>query len=204
MHWTGIGTRGFLTERVINRQIVFGWEMARAGNELWTGGAKQSDYNFLDGACTGEFLEGAKVSKQHVVRSVGLERYKQPDGLKHILHLCEEDDLKIAVDYFIEHGILPERFFSNTDPITRALHARNFYQVMESPEKVRSELVVYAAKEDRWGNVSGGTRTAVNLARLNNVPCFNIKRTSGWEDLLDHVEKEGILSIEVLDLEELR
>lgn len=193
MNWTGIGTRGFLTDKVINRQFAFGVEMARNGHSLWTGGAVQSDYNFLDGACSGLLIAPDVKCHQNVVRSVGMERYKKPWDLKHTLHLCEESDLQIAVDYFVENGILPKDFFKKVDPITRALHARNFYQVMESPEKIRSELVVFAAKEDRWGNVEGGTRTAVNLARHNKIPTFNIKRDSEWDLLVKHVTVNKIL-----------
>ena len=193
MNWTGIGTRGFLPQKTINRQVAFGKAMASQGRELWAGGALQSDVNFLAGALS--FAPHSRINngRQHVVRSVGMERFSRPRGSFPRLHLCEESDLKIAVDYYIENDILPESFFNKVDEITRALHARNFYQVMESVSVAKSELVVYTSLEDRWGNIKGGTRTAVNVARNEGIPNFNIRTDAGWAALVDYVECSGIL-----------
>lgn len=197
MHWTGIGTRGFLPQKVINRQVAFARLMASQKHELWTGGALQSDYNFLYGACSHSTTR-QNNARQHVVRSVGMERFTRPRGALPKLHLCEEVDLAVAVEYYLKHGIFKEEFFEKADPITRALHARNFYQVMESATKARSELVVYASKEDRWRNVSGGTRSAVAVARIEGISDFNIRTEEGWANLVAHVENNKIVPKGVL------
>lgn len=71
----------------------------------------------------------------------------------------------------------------------KALHARNVYQVLGSDLKTPSKFVVYYAKETKTGEVSGGTRTAVMLARQHNIPCVNMLH-DGWFDQLQKVWKE--------------
>lgn len=53
------------------------------------------------------------------------------------------------------------------------LHTRNVFQIMGSMIDDPSKLCIYAAFED-GGEVAGGTRTAVMLARKFNVPSLNI------------------------------
>lgn len=197
MHWTGIGTRGFLTQEVINRQLFFGKVMAAQRHELWTGGALQSDYNFLKGACDHSSTT-SNQQRQHVVRPVTMTSWSRPPYARPLVHLCEESDQLAAIEYFITKGIFKERNFLAMDNMAQLLHGRNFYQVMETMYRPRSELVVYAAKEDRWGNIAGGTRSAVTIARVEGIPHFNIRTEKGWKDLINHVESKSIVPIGVL------
>ena len=48
---------------------------------------------------------------------------------------------------------------------------------------------VFYAKETKTGEVSGGTRTAVELARQYNIPCVNMLHDN-WFDRLQKVWRE--------------
>lgn len=54
------------------------------------------------------------------------------------------------------------------------LHARNVPQVLGLDLETKSNLVVFCANETPSGTVSGGTATAVKLARSLNIPTINI------------------------------
>lgn len=55
----------------------------------------------------------------------------------------------------------------------KKLHGRNVYQVLGKHLNTPSEFVIYWAEEND-GNVQGGTRTAVELARYYNIPTYNL------------------------------
>lgn len=60
------------------------------------------------------------------------------------------------------------------------LHCRNVQQVwgedLEDP--TATSIVVFCADEDIFNNVSGGTRTAVEIARRKKIPVYNIRQNS--------------------------
>ena len=64
----------------------------------------------------------------------------------------------------------------------RKLHTRNVYQVLGEDLGTPSKFVLYCA-EERYGVVSGGTATAVNLARALGIPAINISH-GDWKDQL--------------------
>lgn len=63
----------------------------------------------------------------------------------------------------------------------RLLHSRNIFQVLGKNLDSPSLFVLYYAKEDRKGNVQGGTRTAVMCAREYGVPTVNML-FDGWKE----------------------
>ncbi|MEO0852715.1 MAG: hypothetical protein AAFY15_04340 [Cyanobacteria bacterium J06648_11] len=66
----------------------------------------------------------------------------------------------------------------------RALHTRNVFQVLGLELSTPSEFVVYWAPETADGEVSGGTRTAVMLARSHGIPTYNLL----WENVRERFE----------------
>ena len=67
------------------------------------------------------------------------------------------------------------------------LHTRNVYQITGTKGVNRdnlSKVVVYAAPE-KDGKVSGGTATAVNLARVLKIPTYNVCLGTEYKELLD-------------------
>lgn len=64
----------------------------------------------------------------------------------------------------------------------RKLHTRNVYQVLGEDLKTPSKFVLYSA-EEHYGVVTGGTATAVALARAFCIPAININHQD-WKDKL--------------------
>jgi hypothetical protein len=60
-------------------------------------------------------------------------------------------------------------------PDHRELHIRNVYQILGKDLQTRSKFVLFSAPETH-GVVSGGTATAVHLARKFDIPTFNFLR----------------------------
>ena len=71
----------------------------------------------------------------------------------------------------------------------KKLHGRNICQVLGRDLETPSSFVLFYAKEDRQGNVKGGTATAVNLARQHGIPTINMLY-SDWEITFDKVLDE--------------
>lgn len=70
----------------------------------------------------------------------------------------------------------------------KMLHSRNPYQALGKDLATPSEFVIYSAPVDKYGNIKGGTATAVKLAVDNKVPSFNIQDPEGlfgFESWLD-------------------
>ena len=77
----------------------------------------------------------------------------------------------------IREGICPH--FFKMKPSIQALFARSVFQITGQRSDIGecdplSEFVVYWAPEDSKGNIDGGTRIAVYLARRLGVPTINI------------------------------
>lgn len=64
------------------------------------------------------------------------------------------------------------------------LHMRNVYQILGDRGDTVSSAVFFCADEDSKGNVSGGTRTAIEIARSLNIPTYNIRNQDfNWRDI---------------------
>lgn len=74
-------------------------------------------------------------------------------------------------------------------PIGKALHTRNVFQVLGTSIDLPSDIIVYYAKFDADGtSVTGGTRTAVMLAREHNIPEYNLILPDDRVRLLDFMD----------------
>ena len=74
------------------------------------------------------------------------------------------------------------------------LHQRNCAQVLGNDLDKPSLFVLYCADEN-WlnGEVSGGTRTAVELARRLNIRTFNLRNLRGASGLISFLATHGIV-----------
>ena len=181
-YYAGIGTRTILPRAKIYErdQLLIGKLSAMNGVDLKSGGASFSDFNHLAGAKL-----GGRGNSAIVVRSENFKDYKRPLGTSPITLLTQEEDYEKALEYFFRNGIFEEKNFRSMKQFTRDAHARNFYQIMDIEGKSANvEYVSYLSREDRWGNVSGGTRSAVAVARLEGVPCYNTIFKDQLEELL--------------------
>lgn len=80
------------------------------------------------------------------------------------------------------------------------LHARNVPQVMGLNLKSYSDLVVFCAEESIHGTVSGGTATAVKIARSLNIPTLNIMNPVQRSKLCTWLGIDDIPVLEKVDI----
>lgn len=169
--FTGIGTRHPWYDecRFELLQMDIGKLAAKDGYRFKSGGADFSDFNYHNGYVQG----GGK--DDIIVRSEKYRHFKNPRGARPTVWMIQEEEFEIALAYFVKHGIFKLDKFRRMSDFAQNAHARNYFQIMSAKgDKPDTDFVSYLAKEDRWGNVSGGTRTAVAVARCEDVPVFNI------------------------------
>ena len=70
----------------------------------------------------------------------------------------------------------------------KALHARNTFQILGPNLNNPSSFLICWAKVDKHGSISGGTRTAWELAKAHGVPCFNLCNEEDKQRLIKFVE----------------
>lgn len=63
--------------------------------------------------------------------------------------------------------------WGNCNRVVRKFHTRNVYQILGADLRQPSRFVIYWAPE-KDGKISGGTATAVNLAKKENIQTFNL------------------------------
>lgn len=68
----------------------------------------------------------------------------------------------------------------------KKLHTRNVGQILGKDLVTPSDVVLYWCKEDKNGEPTGGTATAVNLAKKYGIPTANMLN-KGWENILRDV-----------------
>jgi hypothetical protein len=73
-----------------------------------------------------------------------------------------------------------------------ALHSRNSYQILLDDLKTPvASVVFYAQPVGKKGLVSGGTNTAVQIARLHNIPLINLATDEGMVKIQKFLERKG-------------
>lgn len=97
-----------------------------------------------------------------------------------------EDD--ITNNYHSQAMLIAENIHPKWEacsPIAKLLHTRNVFQILGKTLNIKTQLVLYWCKE-RKGNPTGGTATAVNLAKKYNIITINILHDN-WKIILHKV-----------------
>jgi hypothetical protein len=147
---TGIGSRATPTE-IIDKQIEIAEELAKEGWTLRSGGADGSDAAFETG-----------FKRVNGTMEIYLP-WKKFNKNTSSLYLVSDDAKTIA------ERIHPA--WNACSHGARLLHGRNVYQVLGLTLNIPSNLVICWTMD---GKISGGTRTALMLARENDVPIINM------------------------------
>lgn len=71
-------------------------------------------------------------------------------------------------------------------PGAKALHSRNVCQVL-GHDNIKSDFVVYWTKVGKGGMPTGGTATAVKLAKSLGIPTYNLNIDSQRESFLERL-----------------
>jgi hypothetical protein len=127
----------------------------------WTGrsgGASGMDSAFMKRFTPEQSVIYRPDGKQFPGRCVDINTLPQ-----HIIDEC----IRIA------ESMIP--WYEYLDFGSRMLHARNALQVLGDDLQTPSRVVLYWANENHTGFVSGGTRTAVALARKHGIPTANLR-----------------------------
>ena len=182
-YYTGIGSRETPND-ILDRMTRLGSWFSELDWVLRSGGAEGADRAFERGVRVGKqcdiYIPWRGFAKHSDNPMVGSEfdTWEEAEEIAKSIHPLGS--------IFNDDGT-PK--WDNMKRGAKALHARNVYQVLGSDLKTPSKFVVYYAKETKTGEVSGGTRTAVMLARQHNIPCVNMLHDD-WFDQLQKVWKE--------------
>lgn len=167
-YWTGIGSRE-VTPEIAKLQRDIGSRMARLGYILLSGGARGSDINFHQGVCD---VDPSLAEIWIPWNGFMFDERPSPKGSTYIIP--DRYDFDIARSYYLDNNIIP--WFDKMKQGAQKLHGRNYYQIFSTNEGryPASSVVIYAAKENGKGDISGGTRSAVMIARNEKLPTFNL------------------------------
>lgn len=151
-YYTGIGSRE-TPKDILALMTDIAVKLSSKGWTLRSGGA--------DGADTA-FENGAKLKDIYLP----WKRFNNREGI--VLEHCDRENFA----YTKASEIHPA--WDKLSRGAQALHARNIFQVLGHLENsVPSKFVVFYAKPS-GDSVSGGTRTAVECAKLYDIPVFNL------------------------------
>lgn len=159
-YYTGVGSRE-TPQEVLGQMYHFAKNMANHGQILRTGGANGAD---------DAFAKGAQDSRNPLVEIYlpwqGFNNWCSP--FNHV----SDDALMIAKE------VHPA--WHRLSLAAKKLHGRNVYQVLGDKLDKPSALLVCWTKN---GELIGGTRTAIVLAHMYNIPVFNLGKISMVETI---------------------
>lgn len=168
-YWTGVGSRE-VTPEIKELQISVGERMAKLGYILLSGGAAGSDDNFHEGVCN------IDPSLAEIYLPWGCFRRDERtfSTIGSVFIVPDNKDFDIARQYFLDNGIIS--WFDNMKQGAQKLHGRNYFQVFGESigDYPVSSVVIYAAPENEKGEVKGGTKSAVMIARKEKLPTYNL------------------------------
>ena len=165
--YTGVGARN-TPDRILDIMEHMGYALAQRGYVLRSGGAEGADKAFEAGC------DAAQGSKKVYIPWSGFNNYI-PNGVS--IMTLDQGNRDGAID--IIKDVHPA--FNRLSRGALALHARNVYQVtgiyLDSP----SQFLLCYATVDNEGIPVGGTRTAWVVARMFDIPCFNLSNDRDYE-----------------------
>lgn len=171
-HYTGIGSRR-TPAHILQDMTKLGSYFSEQNWVLRSGGADGADRAFEQGVRLGKSAEiytpweGFAKYSDHIIIGSKLSTYNQAEDIAKDIHPAWDKCSRGA----------------------KALHTRNIFQVLGSDLNTPSKFVIFWAEETHNGNVKGGTRTAVELARQYDIPCINMYKDN-WRDIMRDIWKE--------------
>lgn len=160
-YYTGVGSRE-TPENILVLMHDMGYKLAADGYTLRSGGADGADTAFQQGCA---------------IAGGSREIYLPWNGFSDMwedhekgLYAPRKDEL------FAKAEVIASEIHPAWDKLTRgprALHARNIYQVLGQDLNTPSSFLLCYSKPTK-DSVSGGTRTAWEVAKKFGVPCFNL------------------------------
>lgn len=188
MIYTGIGSRK-APQHILNKAEEIGYYFARKGFTLRSGKARGMDAAFQTGM-QNFYLDSLPDLLVKFTRMAEIyipwETFDNPHLMSEWDYTFETEEEYLKCEE-IAKTIHPA--WMKCSPAAKKLHSRNVFQILGFDLDTPSDFVLYWAEEDSCGEVSGGTRTAVMLARKYNIPTINMD-FEGWEEKLREVIKQ--------------
>ena len=174
--YTGAGARN-TPDRILDIMEHVGYVLAQRGYVLRSGGAEGADKAFEAGC------DAAHGSKKIYIPWSGFNNYT-PNGVS--IMTLDQGNRDGAIDIIKD----AHPAFNRLSRGALALHARNAYQVqglyLDSP----SQFLLCYAPTDRDGVPTGGTRTAWVVARMFDIPCFNLSNDRDYERITKFIKDQ--------------
>lgn len=169
MYYTGIGSRDISVEEDQMMQRIARY-LGRRGFILRSGKAAGSDTSFEKG-----HREVGISSPEIYIPWANFKGGTPLEGDEIILPKFGEVFNK-TVEMVNKIHPAPEKLSQGA----LKLHQRNCFQVLGFDLDTPSTLLIACGKEDKSGDVLGGTRTAWMIAKQYNIPCLNVRgKTTG-------------------------
>ena len=194
--YTGVGSQSTADE-ICKVFTYLGAELGCRGWRLRSGHASGPDISFEDGSPK---LLGVDAHMGRLGREIFLP-WRKFNGRRQSYDpfnpdtTSEEDDEGYYVPDAhwptyekaaeIAESVIP--YWDNLKPSHKRLHTRNVYQVLGKRLDQPSQAVICNAALDGKGEPKGGTRTAIKIAELYNVPVFNRQKYENDDDFIEAV-----------------
>lgn len=186
--YAGIGRRNAPKEILLLMQLL-AFELAARGFALRSGGAEEgSDRAFLRGAL--EFLKTSMHPNYSLVRiytpSLSHRSYLNPEYKQ----LIERQCFKSLDQLFLQDkakelaGSVHPNWAACKGKFAELAHGRNAHILLGDDLTDPVERVICWCEESPDGTVTGGTATAINLARRFNIPIINLWHDSAVDKVL--------------------
>lgn len=179
--YTGVGSRKAPKE-ICTLMRLLGYRFAELGWGLRSGDAEGPDIEFYLGA-----MEWA--NKQAAITHPVADIFLAWDGVRNRSRNDPSGHFTVASDYpnYHEAKAMAEALHPNWGACSRgaiAQHSRNPYQVLGRDLKSPSKSMVFWAPQTKNGSITGGTRTAFEIAKANNVRTINLIEPSNFANAL--------------------
>jgi len=154
-YYTGVGSRKTPKE-ICDLMTKIASELEKQGYILRSGGAAGSDFAYQKGV---HKLENKQIF-------IPWKNFGYGISLEDLIPEKVQDAMELV-------SIIHPNPKALTDAGWK-LHARNVFEVLGSTLKEPSKFLICYAKIDKDGNPLHGTRTAWMVAKLHEIPCFNL------------------------------
>lgn len=184
-YYTGIGSRE-TPKDILELMEDIAFKLAGKGFILRSGAAKGADKAFQYGAQTYADMVDERVTLGQIY--IPWDSFVLYDEYYKDWYKVLDRMSKKAEAYQLASETHPA--WNKCSKGAKALHARNTFQILGTSLNNPSSFLICWAKVDKHGNISGGTRTAWELAKKYNVPCFNLYNEEDKQRLIKFVESE--------------
>ena len=179
-YYTGIGSRN-TPEPILELMRKVAYKMALMGYTLRSGGAVGADTAFAlgwDDACWSVTTKEYPYEAEIYLPWEGFNGQTTEQYGRYLMDNPEAQEIVSKI----------HPAWNKLSKGAKALHTRNVYQVLGQDLASPSTCVIFYA-EPQGTSVKGGTRTAVELAKMYSVPVFNLWDEQVQERMMDFIKE---------------